>query len=214
MIGYSREGMACTPNTLFTDDSFEFTLPDDADSGQAFTKCVQLTSGDCMEMASSEFISESIKCVVSHSKIFFCTVPGRTTTSNEVVVSGTNVTITVNPPITKYRPDQLQIIVSLTPNDTAPVVADFSASYQYTVMFSGLMPGTSYSYTVRVVRCSDMTDVVEPFVGSFIIVVLCKLINCCEFFLCLGVHVQARYTVYSVCVSVSVWTAQGSMKCK
>ena len=89
----------------------------------------------------------------------------------------TNFTVTVNLPITEYQPDQLQIVISLTPNDTAPVVTDFPTSYQYTVMFSGLMTGRSYIYTVRVVRRSDMTtDVVEPFEGSFTIVVLCKLI--------------------------------------
>ncbi len=88
---------------------------------------------------------------------------------------GTSFTDIVNLPLTEYRPDQLQIIVSLTPNNTAPVVANFSANYQYTVMFSGLMPGTSYTYTVRVVRLSDMTDVVEPFVADFLIAALRKL---------------------------------------
>ncbi len=88
----------------------------------------------------------------------------------------TSFTAITNLPLTEYRPDQLQIIVSLTPNDAAPVVADFPASYQYTVMFSGLMAGTSYTYTVRVVRRSDMTDVVDAFVGSFTIVVFCKLL--------------------------------------
>ncbi len=60
MIGYSRAGMACTPNTVFTDDSFEVTLPDDAEFGESFTMCVQLTFGDCMEMASRDFTSKSI----------------------------------------------------------------------------------------------------------------------------------------------------------
>ncbi len=68
MIGYSGAGMACIPNTVFTGDSFEFTLPDDADSGQAFTMCVQLTSGDCMEMASRHFTSK-----VNHSNSPTCT---------------------------------------------------------------------------------------------------------------------------------------------
>ena len=92
-------------------------------------------------------------------------------------MSGTSFTAIVNPPLTEYLPDQLQIIVSLSPNDTAPVVADFPASYQYTVMFSSLMPGTSYTYTVRVVRRSDMTDVVEPFVADFLIAAPRKLID-------------------------------------
>ncbi len=89
-------------------------------------------------------------------------------------MSGTSFTVTVNLPITEYQPDQLLVTVSLIPNDTAPVVVDFPASYQYTVMLSGLVAGTSYIYTVRIVRRSDMTDIVE---GSFTIVVLCKLLS-------------------------------------
>ncbi len=103
-------------------------------------------------------------------------VPGQNTTSqNGGIVSDTSFTAITNLPLTEYRPGQLQIITSLSPNDTAPVVANFPASYQYTVMFSGLMPGTSYTYTVRVVRLSDMTDVVEPFVADFLIAALRKL---------------------------------------
>ncbi len=82
------------------------------------------------------------------------------------MLSETRFTAIVNLPITEYQPDQLLIIVSLSPNETAPVVADFPASYQYTVMFSGLKAGTSY-ITVRILFDSDMTDVVE---GSFTIV--------------------------------------------
>ena len=37
------------------------------------------------------------------------------------------------------------------------------------------MPGTSYTYTVRVVRRNDMTGVVEPFVADFLIAALRKL---------------------------------------
>ncbi len=77
----------------------------------------------------------------------------------------------MNLPITEYGPDQLLVIVSLIPNDTAPVVADFSASYQCDVL--GSHGGTSYIYTVRVMR---RTDVEEPFEGSFTIVVLCKFL--------------------------------------
>ncbi len=92
-------------------------------------------------------------------------------------MSGNSFTATVNLPITEYRPDQLLVITSFTPNDFTPVVADFPASYQYTVMISSLIPGTSYTYTVRVVRRSDMTDVVEPFVADFLIAALRKLMS-------------------------------------
>ncbi len=43
MIGYSRAGMACTPNTVFTDDSFEVIPSVNAVFGEVFTMCVQLT---------------------------------------------------------------------------------------------------------------------------------------------------------------------------
>ncbi len=42
------------------DDSFEVTLPDDAGFGENFTMCVQLTFGNCMEMASRDFTSKSV----------------------------------------------------------------------------------------------------------------------------------------------------------
>ncbi len=89
------------------------------------------------------------------------------------MVSGTSFTATVNLPITEYQPDQLLVSVSLSPNDTAPVVANFPASYQYTVMFSGLMYDMSYNYSVWILR-SDMTGV-DHFEGSFAIAALRKL---------------------------------------
>ena len=62
------------------------------------------------------------------------TVSGRNiTTQNGGMLSETSFTATVNLPITEYLPDQLLIIVSLSPNDTAPVVADFPDSHQYTL---------------------------------------------------------------------------------
>ncbi len=55
-------------------------------------------------------------------------VPGRTITVQDEMVSGTSFTVIVNLPITEYQPDQLLVIVSLIPNDTAPVVADFAST--------------------------------------------------------------------------------------
>ena len=60
MIGYSRAGMTCTSNTVFTDDSFKIALPNDAEFGEEFTMCVQLTFGDCMEMTSRNFTSKFV----------------------------------------------------------------------------------------------------------------------------------------------------------
>ncbi len=61
MVGYSRMNMACTPDTMFTGDSFEVTLPNNAVTGEVFRVCVQLTSGDCSEMASINSTGKSIK---------------------------------------------------------------------------------------------------------------------------------------------------------
>ena len=114
------------------------------------------------------YYSWSITFLNDDTRIFPHIVPGRNITiEDDEMVLYSSFTFTTNLPITEYRPDQLQINISVTPNDAAPVAADFPASYQYTVMFSGLMTGTSYTYTVRVVRRSDMTDVVDSFVGSF-----------------------------------------------
>ena len=185
MIGYSRAGMACIPNTVFTNGSFEVTLPVNTDSGEAFTMCVQLTFEECIKISSKDFTSKSIHAhvvflLVYHLDPPMYIVPDRNITSpNGGMMSGTSFTVTLDLPITEFQPDQLQIIISLSPNDTAPVVANFPANYQYTVMFSSLMPGTSYTYTVRVVRRSDMMNVVEPFERSFTVVVLCKLLDLC-----------------------------------
>ena len=119
MIGYSRAGMVCTPNTEFTNDSFEVTLPVDADFGEIFTMCVQLTVGDCMEMASRNFISKSV--ILTHILTCYACcvstpVPGQNITlQNGGIVLDTSFTAIVNLPLTEYRPDQLQIIISLTP---------------------------------------------------------------------------------------------------
>ncbi len=104
-------------------------------------------------------------------------VPGRTITVQDEMVSGPSFTVTVNLPITEYLPDKLQIKISLSPNDTVPVVADFPASYQYTVMFSGLVVDTSYNYTIWIMRRGDMTDAVhvDHFERSFTIAALRKL---------------------------------------
>ncbi len=99
-------------------------------------------------------------------------VPGRYIITEDDEDTG----FTINLPITEYRPDQLKINIFVTPNDTAPVLADFPANYQYTVMFLGLMPGTSYTYTVRVVRRSDMANVVDAFVRFFTIATPRKLL--------------------------------------
>ncbi len=58
MVGYSR--MSCTPDTMFTGDSFDVTLPNNAVTGEVFRMCVQLTSGDCTEMASISLTGKSI----------------------------------------------------------------------------------------------------------------------------------------------------------
>ncbi len=119
--------------------------------------------------------------VLPHSNFMTCdvcttsthAVPGRNITVQDEMVSGTRFTVTVNLPITEYQPDQLLVIVSLSPNDNPPVVSNFPDSYQYTVRFAILMVDTRYNYSVWILR-SDMTDV-DHFEGSFAIAALRKL---------------------------------------
>ncbi len=59
-----------------------------------------------------------------------------------------------------------------------------------------LRAGTSYNYTVRVVRRSDMTDVVEPFEGSFTIVVLCKFLCVQNFNFVIASKGAPKSTIY------------------
>ncbi len=91
------------------------------------------------------------------------------------MVTDTDFMVVVNLPVTEYRPDQLQVNVSLAPNHVASSVVDFPANYQLTVMFSNLMPDTDYTYTIRVVRRNDGTDVVPLLVAVFAIAAPRKL---------------------------------------
>ncbi len=83
------------------------------------------------------------------------------------MVTDTIFMVVVDLPVTEYRPDQLQVNISLAPDHVAPSTVDFPANYQLTVMFSNLMPDTDYTYTIRVVRRSDGTDVVSLLMAAF-----------------------------------------------
>ncbi len=91
------------------------------------------------------------------------------------MVTDTDFMVVVNLPVTEYRPDQLQVNVSLAPDHVASSTVNFPANYQLTVMFSDLMPGTDYMYTVRVVRRSDGTEVVPLLMAAFSIAAPRKL---------------------------------------
>ncbi len=91
------------------------------------------------------------------------------------MVTDTNFMVVVDLPVTEYRPDQLQVNVSLAPDHVTPFTVDFPAHYQLTVMFSDLMPDTDYTYTIRVVRRSDGTEVVPLLMEAFSIAAPRKL---------------------------------------
>ena len=73
-------------------------------------------------------------------------------------------------PVTPYRPDELEIISSINPPDVEPIRASFPTSLEYTVTFSNLRVGTSYTYTIMIIlKSNPAIIVVNPATGSFIL---------------------------------------------
>ncbi len=68
----------------------------------------------------------------------------------------TSHTVTITLPLTPYQPEQLLIVSTVDPSDTAQIVAFYTGySEQYSVTFTGLNPGTQYSFTIRIVLSAD-----------------------------------------------------------
>ncbi len=68
----------------------------------------------------------------------------------------TSHTVTITLPLTPYQPEQLLIISTVDPSDTAPIMAFYTGySEQYSVTFTGLNPGTQYSFTIGIVLSAD-----------------------------------------------------------
>ena len=99
---------------------------------------------------------------------FLLVVPGRDIIMlDERLTSPTSYTITLGLPLTNGPTFGLIIISTLTPNDTAPVTADFSPSYEYTLTFTDLTPNADYNYTVRIVIRDRPEIEIATFTGSF-----------------------------------------------
>ncbi len=68
----------------------------------------------------------------------------------------TSHTVTVTLPLTSYQPEQLQIISTVDPADSATIMADYTGySEQYSATFKGLNPDTQYRFTIRIVLNAD-----------------------------------------------------------
>ena len=81
--------------------------------------------------------------------------------------TGFSVTITLlpSPPMS---PDTLSILSTIDPPHASAVVADYPTSSQYTVIFDGLTPGTTYTYDIRLVLRNDSITTIGLLVtGSF-----------------------------------------------
>ncbi len=77
--------------------------------------------------------------------------------------------ITITLPLTCYQPEELVIISTVDPADSEPIMANFTRpAQQYTVMFPGLQPSTTYTFIIRIVlRVNNSVDVVSPATGMF-----------------------------------------------
>ena len=105
--------------------------------------------------------------------VHYSTVPNRTLTDAQItpLPSGDTrftVTLTLLPVPSPYSPNDLVIISTIDPPDAGPIVESYPTStQQYTVTFSGLRFGTTYTYNIRV---ADNTITVGlPVTGSHII---------------------------------------------
>ena len=101
------------------------------------------------------------------------TVPNRTLTDAQIIPlpSGDtrfSVTLTLLPVPSPYSPNDLVIISTIDPPDAGPIVESYPTStQQYTVTFSGLSFGTTYTYNIRVaLRNNDTITVGLPVTGS------------------------------------------------
>ena len=108
--------------------------------------------------------------------VHYPTVPNRTLTDAQItpLPSGDTrftVTLTLLPVPSPYSPNDLVIISTIDPPDAGPIVEDYPTStQQYTVTFSGLRFGTTYTYSIRVaLRNNDTIIVGLPVTGSHII---------------------------------------------
>ena len=106
----------------------------------------------------------------------YSTVPNRTLTDAQItpLPSGDTrftVTLTLLPVPSPYSPNDLVIISTIDPPDAGPIVENYPTStQQYTVTFSGLRFGTTYTYSIQVaLRINDTITVGLPVTGSHII---------------------------------------------
>ena len=100
--------------------------------------------------------------------LFPLVVPGpNITVLDERLTSPTSYNITLGLPLPDSPLNTLCIVSTLTPNDTAPVTADFPFSYEYTVTFTDLTPNADYNYTVRIVVRDRPEIEIATFTGSF-----------------------------------------------
>ena len=171
--GVSLAGRTCTTHTEFSGSSIFYNLPRDTAPGDVVTACVRFTNHNCTEeFASKDFTSKSLtsilKLPVTTKLCLPLVVPGPDiTVLDERLTSPTSYTITLGLPLTDDLISTLIITSTLTPNDTAPVTANFPPSYQYPLTFTDLTPNADYNYTVRIVLNFRMDIEVATFTGSF-----------------------------------------------
>ena len=74
------------------------------------------------------------------------------------LVASFSVTVNLAPVPSPYNREDLVIISTIDPPDAGPIVEDYPTStQQYTVTFSGLRFGTTYTYNIRVALRNNST---------------------------------------------------------
>ncbi len=88
-------------------------------------------------------------------------------TQGETTVTSHSVTVTL--PLTMYPPGELLIISTVSPPDSAPIMANFTGpSIKYTVTFENLKPSTDYIFSIKItLRTDNAMNVAAPVTGAF-----------------------------------------------
>ena len=109
-------------------------------------------------------------CVPNLSILYISTVPVQLLANPQLSVGDSSVSIVVSvSPSPPMSLDSLSILATIDPPHASAVLANYpTSSQQYTVMFTGLTPGTIYIYDIKVILRNDSTTTLGlPVTGSF-----------------------------------------------
>ncbi len=172
MFGFSKIGEGvCNPQFSATGSSVTQSVPG-AQSGDSYAVCVVFINNECMNRTDDTVRGERKLCVPNLSILYISTVPVQLLANPQLSVGDSSVSIVVTvSPSSPMSLDSLSILATIDPPHASAVLANYptsSPSQQYTVMFTGLTPGTIYIYDIKVILRNDSTTTIGlPLTGSF-----------------------------------------------